>query len=176
MSLWLDRDSYREDIAGLSSRRPFQSMDGARHLTFRVALYMPSSTKFPMDICSSFPRDQLAHLSCPTWIRLPNAPPQVVEDGYEFFAKRQLVTLFSAPNYCGEFDNAGAMMSVDETLLCSFQVGLRSLFVFHRGDDRRLTTAQILKPAEKKAKYPYSNIGRQVTPPRSKGKNKNRVG
>jgi serine/threonine-protein phosphatase PP1 catalytic subunit len=54
---------------------------------------------------------------------------QVVEDGYEFFAKRQLVTLFSAPNYCGEFDNAGAMMSVDETLMCSFQ---------------------ILKPAEKK--------------------------
>ncbi|KAM3182659.1 Serine/threonine-protein phosphatase PP1-gamma catalytic subunit A [Hymenolepis weldensis] len=47
---------------------------------------------------------------------------QVVEDGYEFFAKRQLVTLFSAPNYCGEFDNAGAMMSVDETLLCSFQL------------------------------------------------------
>ena len=47
---------------------------------------------------------------------------QVVEDGYEFFAKRQLVTLFSAPNYCGEFDNAGAMMSVDETLMCSFQV------------------------------------------------------
>lgn len=49
-------------------------------------------------------------------------PPQVVEDGYEFFAKRQLVTLFSAPNYCGEFDNAGGMMSVDETLMCSFQV------------------------------------------------------
>ena len=47
---------------------------------------------------------------------------QVVEDGYEFFSKRQLVTLFSAPNYCGEFDNAGAMMSVDESLLCSFQV------------------------------------------------------
>ncbi|SBT72407.1 serine/threonine protein phosphatase PP1, putative [Plasmodium malariae] len=46
----------------------------------------------------------------------------VVEDGYEFFAKRQLVTLFSAPNYCGEFDNAGAMMSVDETLMCSFQI------------------------------------------------------
>jgi serine/threonine-protein phosphatase PP1 catalytic subunit len=45
-----------------------------------------------------------------------------VEDGYEFFAKRQLVTLFSAPNYCGEFDNAGGMMSVDETLMCSFQV------------------------------------------------------
>jgi hypothetical protein len=55
---------------------------------------------------------------------------QVVEDGYEFFSKRQLVTLFSAPNYCGEFDNAGAMMSVDESLLCSFQVGLAVLGVF----------------------------------------------
>ncbi|KAJ9543693.1 hypothetical protein OSB04_023400 [Centaurea solstitialis] len=46
----------------------------------------------------------------------------VVEDGYEFFADRQLVTIFSAPNYCGEFDNAGAMMSVDESLMCSFQI------------------------------------------------------
>lgn len=58
-----------------------------------------------------------------------------MEDGYEFFAKRQLVTLFSAPNYCGEFDNAGAMMSVDETLMCSFQVKIFllsvSLFMFN---------------------------------------------
>ncbi|RCH85781.1 hypothetical protein CU097_001199, partial [Rhizopus azygosporus] len=36
----------------------------------------------------------------------------VVEDGYEFFANRSLVTVFSAPNYCGEFDNFGAIMSV----------------------------------------------------------------
>lgn len=57
---------------------------------------------------------------------------QVVEDGYEFFADRQLVTIFSAPNYCGEFDNAGAMMSIDDNLMCSFQ---------------------ILKPAEKKNKF-----------------------
>ena len=54
---------------------------------------------------------------------------QVVEDGYEFFAKRQLVTLFSAPNYCGEFDNAGGMMSVDDTLMCSFQVSRLILFI-----------------------------------------------
>jgi serine/threonine-protein phosphatase PP1 catalytic subunit len=47
---------------------------------------------------------------------------QVVEDGYEFFAGRQLVTIFSAPNYCGEFDNAGGMITVDENLFCSFQI------------------------------------------------------
>uniref|UniRef100_H3AJ81 Serine/threonine-protein phosphatase n=1 Tax=Latimeria chalumnae TaxID=7897 RepID=H3AJ81_LATCH len=77
---------------------------------------------------------------------------QVVEDGYEFFAKRQLVTLFSAPNYCGEFDNAGAMMSVDETLMCSFQ---------------------ILKPADKKL-FAYAGIsqGRPVTPSRNAARSK----
>ena len=70
---------------------------------------------------------------------------QVVEDGYEFFAKRQLVTIFSAPNYCGEFDNAGAMMSVDDTLTCSFQ---------------------ILKSSEKKGKVGFgNNMLRPGTPP-----------
>lgn len=47
---------------------------------------------------------------------------QVVEDGYEFFAGRQLVTVFSAPNYCNEFDNCGALMMVDEELTCAFKV------------------------------------------------------
>lgn len=47
---------------------------------------------------------------------------QVVEDGYEFQADRQLVTIFSAPNYCGEFDNAGAMMVVRSDLVCSFKI------------------------------------------------------
>ena len=47
---------------------------------------------------------------------------QVVEEGYEFFGNRQCVTVFSAPNYCGEFDNSGAIMDVDEELMCSFKV------------------------------------------------------
>ncbi|KAJ4374209.1 serine/threonine protein phosphatase Pzh1 [Neocucurbitaria cava] len=46
----------------------------------------------------------------------------VVEDGYEFFTDRVLVTVFSAPNYCGEFDNWGAVMSVSGELLCSFEL------------------------------------------------------
>ena len=45
---------------------------------------------------------------------------QVVQDGYEFFANRRLVTIFSAPGYMGDFDNDGAMMDVDETLMCKF--------------------------------------------------------
>ena len=45
---------------------------------------------------------------------------QVVEKGYEFFAGRNLVTIFSAPNYCGEFDNDAAIMDVNEQLMCRF--------------------------------------------------------
>lgn len=47
---------------------------------------------------------------------------QVVEDGYEFFADRSLVTVFSAPDYCGEYTNSGGMMIINESLICSFKV------------------------------------------------------
>lgn len=47
---------------------------------------------------------------------------QVVEDGYEFFGGRQLVTLFSAPNYCGEFNNSGALLDISDDLMCTFKV------------------------------------------------------
>lgn len=102
---------------------------------------------------------------------------QVVEDGYEFFSKRQLVTLFSAPNYCGEFDNAGAMMSVDESLLCSFQVSHSIREPPHVLVASLLMTCpsanQILKPAEKKQKYVYGGMssgGPAATPPRKQKK------
>ena len=72
---------------------------------------------------------------------------QVVEEGYEFFADRKLVTVFSAPNYCGEFDNAGAMMNVGEDLSCGFQ---------------------ILKPANKlETKEMNQGNNRGITPPKS---------
>ena len=68
----------------------------------------------------------------------------VVEEGYEFFADRKLVTVFSAPNYCGEFDNAGAMMSVSENLNCSFQIlkpanKLEDVKEMNQGNNRCLT-------------------------------------
>ena len=47
---------------------------------------------------------------------------QVVEDGYAFFQRRKMVTLFSAPNYCSIFDNAGGVMKISENLTCSFAI------------------------------------------------------
>ena len=50
------------------------------------------SFTFGADVVTQFLKKQELDLIC--------RAHQVVEDGYEFFAKRQLVTLFSAPNYC----------------------------------------------------------------------------
>ena len=47
---------------------------------------------------------------------------QVVEEGFEFFADMKLVTIFTAPNYMGEFDNNGGILEVGEDLLCKFHV------------------------------------------------------
>ncbi|KAK0406789.1 hypothetical protein QR680_018808 [Steinernema hermaphroditum] len=47
---------------------------------------------------------------------------QVVQDGYEFFAGRKLITIFSAPFYCGQFDNAAAILVIDADFKCSFKI------------------------------------------------------
>ena len=47
---------------------------------------------------------------------------QVVEDGYELFANRQLVTICSASNYCGKFGKAAAILAIYENLVCFFIV------------------------------------------------------
>jgi len=47
---------------------------------------------------------------------------QVVDDGYEFFSEKRLITVFSAPNYCGEFDNSAGIVMIDDNLNCSLKV------------------------------------------------------
>ena len=71
---------------------------------------------------SSCPRSLLTILIC----------DQVVEDGYKFTGNRTLVTIFSAPNYCGQFDNAAAMLMVNPDLMCSFRTLPASAAVSHR--------------------------------------------
>ncbi len=63
---------------------------------------------------------------------------QVVEDGYEFFAEQKLVTIFSAPNYCGEFDNYGGMMYTDENLLSTFHILKPSTKKQIKGDKKKM--------------------------------------
>ncbi len=45
---------------------------------------------------------------------------QMITTGYRFFNDNKLVTIFSAPNYCGSCGNDGAVMKITSDLECSF--------------------------------------------------------
>ena len=92
--LWSDPDDGVEDFFGENERG--------------------ISVTFSKKVLRKFLNDNQIDLVC--------RAHQVVEDGYEFFGDRSLVTVFSAPNYCGMFDNSGAIMTVDENLQCSFKI------------------------------------------------------
>ena len=51
----------------------------------------------------------------------------------------------------GEFDNAGAMMSIDESLMCSFQACAICVLFYYRYS----FLTQVLRPAEKKSKTTF---------------------
>lgn len=48
---------------------------------------------------------------------------QVVDNGFDFpfFPDYTVVTIFSAPNYCNEFNNKAVMLIVDDNLECTFK-------------------------------------------------------
>ena len=92
--LWSDPDNNAEDYFGYNERG--------------------ISVTFSKKLLQRFLSDNNLELLC--------RAHQVVEEGYEFFGNNSCVTVFSAPNYCGMFDNSGAMMVVDENLKCSFNI------------------------------------------------------
>ncbi len=48
---------------------------------------------------------------------------QVVQHGYKFFgSQKKLITIFSAPNYCGYIGNDAAVMCISPELKCSFLI------------------------------------------------------
>ena len=47
---------------------------------------------------------------------------QCVQDGYEFFGGKSLLTIFSASNYCGDTGNFGAILSINSNLECDIVI------------------------------------------------------
>lgn len=47
---------------------------------------------------------------------------QVMDNGYEIWGENKLVTIFTAPRYCGILNNAGAFMKVNNDLSCTFEI------------------------------------------------------
>jgi serine/threonine-protein phosphatase PP1 catalytic subunit len=47
---------------------------------------------------------------------------QAIPTGFKFFHGYKLLTIFSAPNYCGMYGNQGAVMKINNELECSFMI------------------------------------------------------
>jgi serine/threonine-protein phosphatase PP1 catalytic subunit len=62
---------------------------------------------------------------------------QVVEEGFQFFANMKLITIFSAPNYMGMFDNNGGILFVNEDMVCSINV-LKPIFLEEKSEKRKI--------------------------------------
>ena len=89
----------------------------------------------------TFNRDALQEFKKKLNIDLVIRAHQVVDEGYQFFDEENLVTVFSAPNYCGYNRNNAAILKIKKDLDCSFI---------------------ILKPTDKKIKRQKSlSISRQ---------------
>ena len=91
---------------------------GTRSDFLYVAMYIPWYSQ-PSSCCTKNPISTLC---------APNATYEVYTCSLRWYENGpfcflfQLLTLFSAPNYCGEFDNAGAVMRVTDDLTCSFKI------------------------------------------------------
>jgi serine/threonine-protein phosphatase PP1 catalytic subunit len=74
-----------------------------------------TSYTFGLDVVEKFVKENNFDLLC--------RAHQVVNKGYDFpFVPNDLlITIFSAPDYCDEFRNQGAIMLVSTELECSFQ-------------------------------------------------------
>jgi serine/threonine-protein phosphatase PP1 catalytic subunit len=75
---------------------------------------------------------------------------QAVMGGYEFpfFPKQNLVTVFSAPNYCYHFDNYAAILKVDEKLFCTFCMLDPRPYEVNCGIERRMINQPALQRVE----------------------------
>ena len=102
-----DTDARREESLHLGSVVA-PARGGATH---SESLPTPVKQEFGWNENSIPPLPSAVHRR-PYLLDLVCRAHQVVEDGYEFFGHRKLVTVFSAPNYCKEFDNCGAIMTV----------------------------------------------------------------
>ncbi|CAK5082459.1 unnamed protein product [Meloidogyne enterolobii] len=76
----------------------------------------------PQGASVTFGEDVVARICQQLDIDLIVRAHQVVQEGVEFFANRRLITLFSVPHFARWYTNAGAIMSIDENLRCSFHV------------------------------------------------------
>jgi serine/threonine-protein phosphatase PP1 catalytic subunit len=86
------------------------------------SLYFDFCTNKERGISVCFSKKQVEEFTEKNDLDLICRAHQVVEEGFQFFANMKLITVFTAPNYMGEFDNNGAILEVNENMVCSLHV------------------------------------------------------
>ena len=111
-----------DDIANV--RRPFMPQDTGLvcDLLWADPTEIPGWQANERGVSYTFGPDVLRKCMAELDVDLVVRAHQVMEEGFGFFAERSLVTVFSASNYTGEFENCSAMLVMDQDMKCSFQV------------------------------------------------------
>uniref|UniRef100_A0A915K879 protein-serine/threonine phosphatase n=1 Tax=Romanomermis culicivorax TaxID=13658 RepID=A0A915K879_ROMCU len=92
------------------------------NLIFRVRCeHQRRQCDFPSD-SYKFGDDVVSNFCAKHTVDLIARAHQVVCDGVEFFADQKLITIFSAPAYCGQFDNTAGLLAVNANLACKVLV------------------------------------------------------
>ena len=86
------------------------------------SLYFDFCTNKERGISVCFSKKQVEEFTEKNGLDLICRAHQVVEEGFQFFANMKLITVFTAPNYMDEFDNNGAILEVNEDMICSLHV------------------------------------------------------
>ena len=86
------------------------------------SLYFGFCTNKERGISVCFSKKQVEEFTEKNDLDLICRAHQVVEEGFQFFANMKLITVFTAPNYMDEFDNNGAILEVNENMICSLHV------------------------------------------------------
>ena len=69
---------------------------------------------------------------------------QLVMEGYKWMFDQQLVTVWSAPNYCYRCGNVASVLELDEQLNCEFKVFKEAPHELHHVTMRKITPSYFL--------------------------------
>ncbi|KAK5969284.1 Serine/threonine-protein phosphatase [Trichostrongylus colubriformis] len=89
---------------------------------------------------------------------------EVVRGGHQFMYDRKLVTIFSAPNYCGTDGNAASVMKVSRRLEVSFVTLKPRLDTNRLSEEKRVLLEKLAADAMAKSPDPYSRIPKEKEP------------